>query len=180
MKSHLLNAVCNSFRLCLLSLPLVMPSPSPAALVDLNAAKDNTIYFQSLPSPGSGTGSRQGAGEAIFVGASGAGVVQRGLIAFDLNAIPAGSTINSATLTMDVNRISSNFTGSMDIDLRRLTSDWAEGSESSAGPYGGGGDGAPPLPHGMKTSFHLQTGSRLVVTSLPQPVPPRQLPAPER
>jgi hypothetical protein len=143
MKSHLLNAVCNSFRLCLLSLPLVMPSPSPAALVDLNAAKDNTIYFQSLPSPGSGTDSSQGAGEAMFVGASGAGIVQRGLIAFDLNAIPAGSTINSATLTMDVNRISSYFTGSMDIDLWRLTSDWGEGSESSAGPYGGGGDGAP-------------------------------------
>ena len=142
-KSRLLRAAHTSCKFCLLSASFVIPGPSFAAFVNLSAAKDNTIYFDNSSGSGSGTNTSQGAGEAMFVGASGIPIVQRGLIAFDLNAIPGGSTINSATLTIDVNKTSSNFTGSMNIDLMRLTSNWGEGSESSAGPFSGGGDGAP-------------------------------------
>ena len=105
-KSRLLRAAHTSCKFCLLSASFVIPGPSFAAFVNLSAAKDNTIYFDNSSGSGSGTNTSQGAGEAMFVGASGIPIVQRGLIAFDLNAIPGGSTINSATLTIDVNKTS--------------------------------------------------------------------------
>lgn len=110
----------------------------------------------------------------MFVGASGIPIVQRGLIAFDLNAIPAGSTINSATLTMDVNRTSSSFTGSMNIDLMRLSSNWGEVASHPQVRIAVVVIVLPSLsalPHGIIIFFLPEAGIRLVVTSWFHPVP---------
>ena len=82
-----------------------------AALVTINPVADNTIY--------QGTDATQadpnfednscGAGTNLFSGETNDGLLRRALLRFDIaGAIPAGSTINSATLTLTVNRSGGN------------------------------------------------------------------------
>ena len=69
-----------------------------ADTVQLAPSKDNTIYETPVDNS-------NGAGDGIFVGRvgfNGNGTKRRGLIAFDLSSIPSGSTINSATLRLEV------------------------------------------------------------------------------
>src|SRR5439155_6942286 len=67
-----------------------------AATVTLGASKDNTM-FQSTTGDIS-----NGAGPHLFIGTNDQGNERRALVAFDLaGAIPAGSTINAATLTLN-------------------------------------------------------------------------------
>jgi hypothetical protein len=105
-----------------------------AALADtvtLSPSKDNTLY------DGSVANTSNGAGTGMFVGQTNFDGERRGLIAFDLSSIPAGSTISAATLTLTTDRGAG---ASITIDLHRLTSNWGEGSSAVIGP---GGQGAP-------------------------------------
>ncbi len=118
----------------LLASGLLSPQPSFAVTVSLGASKDNTIYDN---------GNSNSTGQGIFAGRSGGGVVQRGLVAFDIGAIPAGATIDSVTLTLYVN--SEGYLGAAEtITLNRLTTDWGEGTTGSGGPTSGGGSGVAP------------------------------------
>lgn len=90
------------------------------------ADKDNTI-FSTYPD------NSNGAGEYFFVGKNSAlnqNSVQRALIHFDLSSIPAGAIISAATLTVYVNKSGPNPTG---IELRKLATDWGEGTSDAAG-----------------------------------------------
>jgi hypothetical protein len=106
-----------------------------AATVTLTPTKDNTIY-------GNGADNlSNGAGPSLFAGRNGAsagGRVLRSLLAFNIaDSIPAGATINSATLTL---QITTPLNNSGTIEARRLLANWGEGT--SVAPSGGGG-GAP-------------------------------------
>lgn len=98
----------------------------------LGAAKDNTLYE-------SATGAiSNGAGEYFFAGTTLPGDIRRAVIAFDVAGnLPAGSTINSVTLTLNMSRTVS---GSQTVALHRLLADWGEGSSNAPGAEG---EGAP-------------------------------------
>jgi hypothetical protein len=110
----------------------------PTTIV-LGASKDNTLY-QSIAGDIS-----NGAGESFFaglVGSMGGSGIRRGLIDFDIAGnIPAGSTINSVTLSLHLSR---SHSGAQTVELHRLSADWGEGTSNASG---GPGQGAPATPN---------------------------------
>jgi hypothetical protein len=83
-----------------------------------------------------------GAGSHFFVGATGDGLTRRALITFDVAAaIPAGSTVNSASLTLRMTQ-TSNTTGT-NVSLHRALADWGEGTSRASGNEGGGAAATP-------------------------------------
>lgn len=116
---------------------LLIPAIASAATINLLAAQDNTIYDH---------GNSNSTSQGMFVGGTGiggGGLIQRGLITFDLSAIPAGSVINSINLAIHVNALGFN-SNNETITLNRLLADWGEGSTGSGGQTGGGGSGIAP------------------------------------
>jgi hypothetical protein len=107
-------------------------TPARANVLTLSPSKDNTIFE-------SNTSNSLGAGQAIFSGTNGQAFIRRGLIAFDVaNSIPAGSTINSAQLTLFLNNSPSGGPTNPTLRLYRLSNDWGEGiaGNSSTGVNG--------------------------------------------
>lgn len=97
----------------------------------LQPSKDNTLYEYT-----GGVDLSSGRGPYLFVGRTNqsSASIRRALIAFDLTDIPSGSTINSATLTLNLSKTAAN---SSTITLHRALADWGEGASNS--PDGGGG-----------------------------------------
>ena len=116
-----------------------------AATVVIQAAKDNTLYQDPNGAFSSG------AGQNFFVGrvdVISTGELRRGVIAFNIAAaVPAGATITSVRLTLNMSRTT---TGLQPVSLHRLLADWGEAG--SVAP-GGGGNGAPAQP-GDATWLH--------------------------
>ncbi|HUF11044.1 MAG TPA: DNRLRE domain-containing protein [Rhodothermales bacterium] len=103
--------------------------------VTLVAVKDNTLYESS-----SGAFSNA-LGDHIFAGTTNGGAIRRGVIAFDLSAIPSDAHIESASLRLNMSR--AIISGAETIVLHRLLADWGEGTsdarnEPPAGEEGGG------------------------------------------
>ena len=99
---------------------------SQSVEVQIGAAKDNTLYE-------SATGAlSNGLGEHFFVGQTGVGggfKVRRGLIAFNMSdKIPSGATIQSAVLTISMNK---TISGNQTVSLHKLTADWGEGTSNA-------------------------------------------------
>jgi hypothetical protein len=112
--------------------------------VNLPAIQDNTLY-------GDPNGSlSNGSGPVLFAGVSGGGLLQRGLLQFDIiGELPTGATITSATLALYLSR-ESNVSISENIQLHRVEAAWGEGT--SVAPMGGGGGG--PATAGDATWTH--------------------------
>lgn len=117
--------------------------PDPKKQVTLSASKDNTLYEDSA-----GTWSN-GAGNFFFVGVTapsgGSGEpaeIRRTVIAFSVRGpVPAGSTIDSVFLTLNMNR---TVAGPTPVTLHRLVKDWGEGTSDPLNPNEGGGDSSDP------------------------------------
>jgi hypothetical protein len=105
----------------------------PSTIV-LSPSKDNTLYQSTTVQLSNGAGGSFFAGRA---GLMSGGAIRRGVIAFDVSSIPAGSTINSVTLRLNM---SQTMAGAENVELRRLLADWGEGTSVA---LGGGGGGAP-------------------------------------
>jgi spore coat protein A len=119
------------------------PPQSASAATVIGAAKDNTLYEDSLGS------TSNGAGSYIFVGNTGGGEHRRGVIAFDVAGnIPAGVTITSVSLEL---RMSRTKAGTETIELHRLLGDWGEGTSNADGQEGGGA----PATSGDATWLHM-------------------------
>jgi spore coat protein A len=112
-------------------------TPATAATVTLPPSQDNTIA--DGVDPGSLEDFRDnssGACEDVFSGNTNDGFARRALLQFDVAGnVPAGSTINSVTLTLVVNRSGDNQSATMTLHPLDLT--WGEGS-AGCGPRGGG------------------------------------------
>jgi len=120
---------------------LFASSSAGAAVVSLGPDADNTLFADPNGAVSNGLG------ENIFVGRNGQGAVRRGVLSFDVAAsVPAGSTINSATLTLHLSQASNSSTVAM--SLNRLLADWGEGTSISLG-----GSGAASTP-GDATWLH--------------------------
>ncbi|MEM7391628.1 MAG: FG-GAP-like repeat-containing protein, partial [Verrucomicrobiota bacterium] len=104
-----------------------------AETVVITADRDNTIY--------SNNGSRSnGEGEHLISGRirNASGAFRRLLVHFDVAAhVPAGATLNSVTLSLNVNRTVS-VPGSF--AFHRITQDWGEGTSNAGGIPGRGVD----------------------------------------
>ena len=70
------------------------------------------------------------------IGDNGGATIRRGLMRFNLGAIPAGSTITSVTLRLYMSQTQS---GSQNVGLHRCSLPWTEGT---AFAFGGAGTGA--------------------------------------
>lgn len=110
--------------------------PLRAAMITLGADRDASLF--KLPADNS-----NGGGPGIFVGTNGMAQPRRGLIAFDLGAIPAGSTILDVQLTLTVGQAAG---GSAMIGLFELTSSWGEGSNAPSTTIAMTGAGQPAQP----------------------------------
>lgn len=120
---------------------LAFAVPVVADIVSLTPTKDNTLYEFVAPSLGETGPASNGAGVSLFVGRTNnkGPSIRRGLIAFDVaGAVPAGSTINSVQLVLNMTQ---TIAGAEPVDLHRLTADWGEGTSNATS--GGGGGGAP-------------------------------------
>ncbi|HZP85027.1 MAG TPA: DNRLRE domain-containing protein [Chthonomonadaceae bacterium] len=108
---------------------LTAGSHASAQTLTLVSSKDNTLYEDA-------TGSlSNGAGANFFAGETGNGLIRRGLLAFDLSAIPTGAKIDSVALTLSMSRTVS---GSETISLYRVLADWGEGTSNATGQEGAG------------------------------------------
>jgi hypothetical protein len=108
--------------------------PSIAETIALPAAADNTLFEDFFG------GYSNGAGDYFFAGRTNGGDIRRGLIRFDLSAIPADATINSVSLRLHMSR---TVTGGQNVGLHRLLASWGEGASNAEAQEGGGIDAAP-------------------------------------
>jgi spore coat protein A len=116
-----------------------------AAVVTLSPASDTTIYQGTDPNTGEDYELNScGAGTGLFIGVTNDGLLRRTLLQFDIAGnIPAGSTINSVTLDLDVNRAGDNQDAPATLHL--ITKGWGEG-DVDCSTERGGGKGLPASP----------------------------------
>lgn len=129
MKNHAIVSACAVL------LALVAAAPASAAIVEIGASKDNTLY-QSAQGDVS-----NGVGEHLFTGLTLFNEIRRTVIAFDVaSVVPRGSIIVSATLKL---RMSKTIAAPQLTSLHRTSADWGEGA-SDAQNEEGIGDPAEP------------------------------------
>jgi Glucose / Sorbosone dehydrogenase len=109
----------------------IVPAPAVVTTTQLEPVNDNSIFSELGPlgdEMSNGTGN-------LFAGRTGAGENRRALLKFDVSSIPAGSSVISATLQMNVNATDAANPGARNFDLFRLREDWGEaGSFNATGP----------------------------------------------
>lgn len=110
---------------------VLLPVPARAVTVTIPAAKDNTLYENV-----SGAVSN-GSGEYMFTGKTDQGFIRRAVIQFDIAGnVPAGSTVNSATLRLNLSRTRQNTQKTT--SLYRILASWGEGGSNGASNEGQG------------------------------------------
>ncbi len=124
---------------------LLLSQAVSAEVVEIVAAKDNTLYEHRDGALSNGAGKHFFAGRAGIMGGE---LIRRGLVAFDVaDAVPRGSTIISVELTMHMSR---TIVGSKAVSLHRVLAEWGEGISRAPS---GEGKGAPAAP-GDATWIH--------------------------
>jgi spore coat protein A, manganese oxidase len=123
-------------------------STASAVTAEIQPSMDNTIYQGVDPVTAENFELNScGAGTNLFAGVTNDGLLRRALLKFDIvqpnGPLPAGSTINSVTLHIDVNRSGDNQDAPM--TLRPLTQTWGEGT-ADCDAVRGGGQGIPANP----------------------------------
>lgn len=109
------------------------------------ATRDNTIYSEGPFS--------NGAGIYMFAGMTAQNNRRRALLTFDLSAIPAGSTITSATLRLHMSR---SLGGPYPVSPHRVLADWGSaGSDATANE----GMGAPAQTNDATWSHRFYSGT---------------------
>lgn len=89
-------------------------------------ARDNTLFE-------SGNDFSNGQGDGIYSGLTLRAGIRRGLIRFDLAAIPIGSTVTGVSLQLTLVQTSGP---DGPATLHRVLADWGEGTSASAGGFG--------------------------------------------
>jgi glucose/arabinose dehydrogenase len=113
---------------------IVPGTAATAATATLTPVKDNTMFSENQNSSGRGF---------LFAGrtaSTAASVRRRALMAFDLAALPNGALIESARLTLRMNR---TISGASNVSLFRALEEWGEGASNAGDP---GGQGTAPQP----------------------------------
>ena len=133
-------------------LPIIALTCAGSALAEqtlIEASRDNTLYENTDGALSNGSG------DYLFVGRTTSNGVRRAVIAFDnLASIPAGSTIDSVKLHLQLSRESSSST---DLNVWRLVSDWGEGASDADGQEGAGAPAAENDATWIHTFYSGQT-----------------------
>lgn len=103
---------------------LMAAGMAQADVLTLNPSKDNTLYQSTTGAVSNGMGS------AFFAGKTQQGQIRRGLMAFDLSALPAGAVVTDVSLTLHVSA-SAPGSGTDAFGLHRVLADWGEGTSVS-------------------------------------------------
>jgi len=112
-----------------------LTAPLQAATVVLTPDRDNTLFESASGNTSSALGPN------LFAGRTASGEMRRTLLHFDAGAIPAGSTITSAFLTLRMNRTRS---GIIACSLHRVEDEWGNGNSDEGSNGGGAGAAATP------------------------------------
>lgn len=115
-----------------------------STLVTQTPSQDTSIFENS---PASG-----GASPVLVAGETGSFGARRALLKFDLSAIPTGATIVSATLKLQVTKVSN--TTPVSFTLHTLTQNWGE-----AGSNNSSGTGAPAEPGDATWEYAIYTST---------------------
>jgi hypothetical protein len=124
--------------------------PAQGTTISLITSKDNTLYQSAAGNISNG------AGPHFFAGMTSGGTIHRGLLGFDLSLVPSGSTMNTASLTLNMSK---SLTGSGTITLQRVLADWGEGASNSGDPGGGGAFATPGDATWLNTFYNSGTWS---------------------
>jgi hypothetical protein len=117
-------------RLCGIAIgSLLTIGLAAAATVTLTPTKDNTLYEIEDGSISNGKG------QHFFTGMTIEPLRKRGLMAFDLSSIPAGSSIVSATLRLNMSK---TIALPEPTSLHHVLADWGEAGSDAPGPEGTG------------------------------------------
>ena len=127
--------------LTLLALPQLAAAQTT---VSVTSDRDNTLYSNPSGSLSNGAGTR------MFVGRTNTGAARRGILHFDLSAIPSSAVVTDARLEMSVIFSSNMTTGSAPHSLFRVSQDWGEGTTLAGSGEGSGG----PATAGSATWVH--------------------------
>ena len=139
--------------------PTATTGPIVTSPVSLSPSMDNTLYQDEVGSVSNGEGFD------MIVGMTNNVSARRGVIAFDIAAnISARSTIESVTLTINMNRINVK-AGPHVVDLPTLTADWGEGASNALFQPGQGTPAAPTDATWRTASSIRKYGTRWEVTS---------------
>ena len=108
-------------------------SLASAATININPSKDNTLYQFVVVD-----GDRSNAvGTRLFTGETSEAEIRRAVLAFDIAGnIPAGSTITSVSLSMNMSKGFDNTART--VELHKLLADWGEGTSDASGQEGMG------------------------------------------
>ena len=122
------------FPLLVLAAAATPFSGALAAQVTLEATRDNTIYRESL-------GGSNAAADNFSAGKAGsATAVRRGLVAFDLTALPSPIQVDRVALELTFQGLTNMENDPRVLAIHRLLAQWGEGT-SNAGPGGASGTG---------------------------------------
>lgn len=99
--------------------------------VFLEPSQDNSLYEDA-----NGTLSNA-LGIGLYAGVTNNGDLRRGLIQFDFSEIPAGATIESASITLNKNKVRSG-SGDQAVSLHKMLASWGEATSEASGQGGGG------------------------------------------
>ena len=102
---------------------------SGTATVSFLTHRDNTLYEDPFGQLSNGQGIY------LFDGRTGTDLLRRGLLAFDLTAIPANATITDVSLSMFLSMAQG---GAEVVSLSKVLQDWGEGNSNAGDPGGGG------------------------------------------
>lgn len=106
------------------------PARPEPQVITLTPSKDNTLHESADGDRSNGKGSH------LFVGNTGASVIRRAVLEFDVaGSLPAGAEVDSVTLSLNMSRTSS---GAEPVRLFRLAQEWGEADSNADGNEGAG------------------------------------------
>ena len=108
-----------------------LSAQASADVIIVTASKDNTLFEDPTGALSNGQGGSFVLGREAQPGG---GLIHRGMLAFDLSAIPPGSTVTNVLLNLRCSQASANTPMAT---FHRVLTDWGEGA--SVGSPGGGG-----------------------------------------
>ncbi len=115
----------------LIAAGLLLSESTWALPMVVQATRDTSVFYGTPTSDNSA----DGASEFLWLSTTGEGLVRRALVRFDLSALPPGTVVREARLSLFQSRSRTNH----DVRLHRLTQSWGEGASNA----GGSGTGAP-------------------------------------
>lgn len=114
-----------------LALAVAVSSPASADVMAFVSVADNTLYQNANGSLSNGAGSGMFAGRTAQLSDQ----IRRAVVRWDISAIPAGSTINSATILLYMNQ---TVAGDVLVTVHPVFSSWGEGTSVAGSGQGGG------------------------------------------